>query len=133
MSDPRSLKGEQEKNELTKLYVTSAYFLSANWYASIRRIYSHGGNCVQIVRESPVLVIYGGKTTRTSYILPVHTLDWLIAKQAYDLKLIMNKDTHDVITPDWVRESVQKHQLVPFRKKLVQPLSTSTFSVLIFH
>ena len=83
-------------------------------------IHTHGGKCVQIVRDKPVLVIYGGKTTRK---LPIPSwakcIRMNLSVLAYDLKLIINKDNHDVVKPQWVRDCVAKEVLVPLRKKCV--------------
>ena len=35
---------------------------------------------------------------------------------AYDLKLIIDKGTVDVLKPEWVQDSIAREELVPFQK-----------------
>ncbi|KAF9499593.1 ATP-dependent DNA ligase [Pleurotus eryngii] len=66
----------------------------------MKLIHAHGGKCVQIAREQPKLfVVYGGTTT------------------PYDLKLLVNKGVHDIVTPAWIEDSVANGKLVPLSKK----------------
>ncbi|KAI5121896.1 hypothetical protein M0805_001100 [Coniferiporia weirii] len=63
-------------------------------------IHTNGGKYVQIARGAdPILVVYGGTS------IP------------YDLKLIMNKDTHDVIRPSWIYDCVDQGERVPLYSK----------------
>ncbi|OCH84742.1 ATP-dependent DNA ligase [Obba rivulosa] len=81
-SDPKSMTGEQDKQELMRL------------------IHAHGGSLVQIARgQKDLLVVYGGT------IAP------------YDIKAIMTKDTHDIIKPQWILDSIAKGERVPMTKK----------------
>lgn len=38
---------------------------------------------------------------------------------AYDIKIIMNKGIIDIIRPEWIKDSVTKGELMPFKKKYV--------------
>ena len=39
--------------------------------------------------------------------------------QAYNLKLIMDKDVNDVIKPAWIKRSITLGKAAPFHHKLV--------------
>ncbi|RPD64440.1 DNA ligase 4 [Lentinus tigrinus ALCF2SS1-7] len=68
--------------------------------ALLQMIHAHGGKYVQFARNDPkLLVVYGGQTT------------------PYDLKLIMNKDTCDIIRPQWILDCVAEGEIVPLTKK----------------
>ncbi|KAI0700108.1 DNA ligase 4 [Cerioporus squamosus] len=68
--------------------------------ALLQMIHAHGGKYVQVARNDPdLLVVYGGQTT------------------PYDLKLIMNKDTCDIIRPQWILDCVAQGEIVPLTKK----------------
>ena len=36
---------------------------------------------------------------------------------AYDIKMLMDKGTIDIIRPEWIKDSVAKGQLMPFKRK----------------
>lgn len=60
----------------------------------------NGGTCVKIAKSQPDLfIVYGGKT------IP------------YDLKLLMDKDSYDVLKPVWITESVTRRELLPLQKR----------------
>lgn len=62
-------------------------------------------------------MIYGGSTTRTLlHSVPVGVI-FEDTFSAYDLKIIMNKDIHDVIKPEWVRDCVARGRLLPLHKR----------------
>ena len=63
-------------------------------------IHANGGRCVQVAGSQPTIVVYGGTTT------------------PYDLKLLINKGTVDVIKPKWIYDSVARGKLVPMTKYL---------------
>ncbi|EPQ56491.1 DNA ligase 4 [Gloeophyllum trabeum ATCC 11539] len=66
----------------------------------LKLIKAHGGNCVQTVgRRRDVLLIYGGTTT------------------PYDLSLLIKKDTHDILKPQWIRDSITIGEPAPFHKR----------------
>ncbi|KAF9563995.1 ATP-dependent DNA ligase [Agrocybe pediades] len=61
-------------------------------------IYANGGTCAQIAKPG-LLVVYGGKTT------------------PYDLKLVINKGTIDVLKPAWITDSIARGTRLPMKKK----------------
>ncbi|KIP10052.1 hypothetical protein PHLGIDRAFT_125880 [Phlebiopsis gigantea 11061_1 CR5-6] len=67
----------------------------------LKLIKANGGSFVQIVNKNKtdVIVIYGGETT------------------PYDIKLIMDRGTLDIVRPEWIKDSVAKATLMPFKKK----------------
>ncbi|OAX43215.1 DNA ligase 4 [Rhizopogon vinicolor AM-OR11-026] len=63
-------------------------------------IHANGGTCVQVVTsKQPITVIYGGTTT------------------PYDIKLLIDKGSVDIIRPQWIRDSIARGELVPLKKK----------------
>ncbi|EJD07416.1 DNA ligase 4 [Fomitiporia mediterranea MF3/22] len=63
-------------------------------------IHVNGGKYVQIAKGiDPILVVYGGLT------IP------------YDLKLIIDKDIHDIIRPSWIYDCVERGKRLPLHKK----------------
>ncbi|KAG6910034.1 DNA ligase (ATP) [Tephrocybe rancida] len=66
----------------------------------MKLIHTNGGTCAQIaMNQAESFVVYGGKVT------------------PYDLKLLIDKDIHDVIKPEWVTDSVDGKALAPFSRK----------------
>ncbi|KAI0322809.1 DNA ligase 4 [Amylostereum chailletii] len=66
----------------------------------LKLIKAHGGSIVQVVKNQPNLtVVYGGTAT------------------PYDIKLIMNKETYDIIRPKWLLDSVAAEELMPMSKR----------------
>lgn len=66
----------------------------------MKSIHANGGSCVQVVTsKQPVTVIYGGTAT------------------PYDIKLLIDKDSVDIIRPQWVTDCIHRGELVPLRKK----------------
>lgn len=81
------------------------------------RIYANGGSCVQLVTsQQPVVVVYGGNTMRMLSVLQrgVTLTDVALA---YDIKLLVNKGTVDIIRPQWVLDCVARDELVPLKKR----------------
>ncbi|KDR80522.1 hypothetical protein GALMADRAFT_240825 [Galerina marginata CBS 339.88] len=65
-----------------------------------KQIYANGGACAQIATNQPELfVAYGGTVT------------------PYDLKLVINKGTIDVIKPSWITDSIEHGRKLPMRQK----------------
>lgn len=62
-------------------------------------IHANGGQCVQVMGSQPTIVVYGGTTT------------------PYDLKLLINKGTVDIVKPEWIHDSVSRGQLAPMAKR----------------
>ncbi|TDL23778.1 DNA ligase 4 [Rickenella mellea] len=74
----------------------------------LRVIHVNGGSYVQIPSGvDPILVVYGGTTT------------------PYDLKLMKDKDLHDIIRPQWIHDCIAAGELVPLRKKYFFHATTS--------
>ncbi|KAH7885847.1 ATP dependent DNA ligase domain-containing protein [Phlebopus sp. FC_14] len=66
----------------------------------MKLIYANGGSCVQVVTsQQPVMVVYGGTST------------------PYDIKMLVNKDTVDIVRPQWVLDCVARGEILPLRKK----------------
>lgn len=66
----------------------------------MKLIHANGGSCVQVVTsKQPIIVIYGGTTT------------------PYDLKLLIDKDSVDIIRPQWITDCIHQGELVPLKKK----------------
>lgn len=73
--------------------------------------------------------MYGGQTTREYPRLSrCYEVKTDVGPEAYDIKLIMNKDVCDIIRPQWILDSVAKEDLVPLVKKCVFSLMV-TFPV----
>ncbi|KAL5513056.1 LIG4 [Sanghuangporus vaninii] len=63
-------------------------------------IHTNGGKYVQIAKGiDPILVVYGGSS------IP------------YDVKLIIDKDIHDIIRPSWIYDCVEQGQRLPLHRK----------------
>ncbi len=87
------------------------------------RIHAHGGKYVQFARDDPeLLVVYGGQTTRMSYMQYPARGSITTGFSAYDIKLIMNKDICDIIRPQWILDCVAQGEIVPLTKKCVPQL-----------
>ncbi|KAH0836355.1 DNA ligase 4 [Lanmaoa asiatica] len=68
--------------------------------ALMEMIYANGGSCVQVVTsQQPAMVVYGGN------IMP------------YDIKLLVNKGTVDIVRPQWVLDCVARDELLPLKKR----------------
>ncbi|KAI9457174.1 ATP dependent DNA ligase domain-containing protein [Boletus coccyginus] len=66
----------------------------------MKLIYANGGSCVQVVTSrQPVMVIYGGN------MMP------------YDIRLLVNKGTVDIVRPQWLLDCVARDELVSLKKK----------------
>ncbi|KZV67055.1 DNA ligase 4 [Peniophora sp. CONT] len=66
----------------------------------LKLIKVNGGTIYQIAKNQPnLLVVYGGTTT------------------PYDIKMIMNKDVHDIIRPQWLLDCVAAGERLPLKKK----------------
>ncbi|VDB87968.1 unnamed protein product [Peniophora sp. CBMAI 1063] len=66
----------------------------------LKLIKANGGTFYQIAKNQPdLLVVYGGATT------------------PYDIKMIMNKDVHDIIRPQWLLDCVAAGERLPLTKK----------------
>ncbi|KAG1849416.1 ATP dependent DNA ligase domain-containing protein [Suillus subalutaceus] len=66
----------------------------------MKLIHANGGSCVQVVTsKQPITVIYGGTTT------------------PYDIKLLIDKDSVDIIRPQWITDCIHRGELVPLKKK----------------
>lgn len=66
----------------------------------IKLIHANGGSCVQVVTsKQPIIVIYGGTTT------------------PYDIKLLIDKDSVDIIRPQWVTDCIHQGELISLKKK----------------
>ncbi|KAH7924280.1 ATP-dependent DNA ligase [Leucogyrophana mollusca] len=66
----------------------------------MKLIHAHGGGCVQVVTsQHPVMVVYGGSTT------------------PYDIKLLINKGTIDIVKPQWIVDCIAQEEIIPLRKK----------------
>ncbi|KAJ3559037.1 hypothetical protein NM688_g581 [Phlebia brevispora] len=64
-------------------------------------IKANGGSFTQVASNKypDLLVVYGGQNT------------------PYDIKLIMDKDVHSIIRPEWIKDCIAKDALVPLTKK----------------
>jgi len=82
------------------------------------RIYMHGGTCAQIAKPD-MWVVYGGTVTRESLVMIYFLINSWMGVQAYNLKLIMDKDMNDVIKPAWIKRSITLGKAAPFHHKLV--------------
>ncbi|THH05269.1 hypothetical protein EW145_g4922 [Phellinidium pouzarii] len=68
----------------------------------LRLIHANGGTYVQVAKGiDPILVVYGGTST------------------PYDLKLIIDKDIHDIILPTWIYDCVDRGERVPLYRRRV--------------
>ncbi|KAF8551211.1 ATP-dependent DNA ligase [Imleria badia] len=66
----------------------------------MKLIYANGGSCVQVVTsQQPVMVVYGG------------------TMMPYDIKMLVNKGTVDIVRPQWVLDCVARDELVPLKKR----------------
>ncbi|KAN0088925.1 ATP dependent DNA ligase domain containing protein [Tylopilus felleus] len=66
----------------------------------MKMIYAQGGSCVQVVTsQQPVMVVYGGTT------IP------------YDIKVLINKGTVDIVRPQWILDCVARDELVTLKKR----------------
>ncbi|KLO08051.1 DNA ligase 4 [Schizopora paradoxa] len=66
----------------------------------VKLVKKNGGSLVQVTKGlDPILVVYNGT------VIP------------YDLKLIINKDMHDIIRPQWLYDCIDEGELVPLRQK----------------
>ncbi|EGN95003.1 hypothetical protein SERLA73DRAFT_170894 [Serpula lacrymans var. lacrymans S7.3] len=66
----------------------------------MKMIHANGGSCAQVVtNQQPSMVIYGGSTT------------------PYDIRLLINKDTVDIIRPQWIVDCVARGEILPLKKK----------------
>lgn len=66
----------------------------------MKLIHANGGSCVQVVTsKQPITVVYGGTTT------------------PYDIKLLIDKDSVDIIRPQWITDCIHQGELVPLKKK----------------
>ncbi|KAF9266852.1 DNA ligase 4 [Marasmius fiardii PR-910] len=66
----------------------------------VNLILSNGGSCMQIAtKQADLLVVYGGTVT------------------PYNVKLIIDKDIHDIIKPQWVTDSIALGSRAPLSKK----------------
>ncbi|KAH7914811.1 ATP dependent DNA ligase domain-containing protein [Hygrophoropsis aurantiaca] len=66
----------------------------------MKLIHAHGGTCVQVVTSQHLtMVIYGGIVT------------------PYDIKLLINKGTIDIVKPQWILDCAAREEIVPLRKK----------------
>ncbi|KAF9219810.1 ATP-dependent DNA ligase [Gyrodon lividus] len=66
----------------------------------MKLIYANGGSCVQVVAsQQPVLVVYGGTT------------------MPYDIKLLVNKGTVDIVRPKWILDCIAREEILPLRKR----------------
>jgi len=66
----------------------------------MKLIYANGGSCVQVVTsQQPVMVVYG------SNMMP------------YDIKLLVNKGTVDIVRPQWILDCVARDEMVPLKKR----------------
>lgn len=83
------------------------------------RVYANGGSCVQVVTsQQSVMVVYGGNIMRMSLVIQ----RWCSANgctQAYDIKLLVNKGTVDIVRPQWVLDCVARDELVPLKKRYI--------------
>lgn len=64
-------------------------------------------------------MVYGGESIRE--LCHIHELyhETELHDIAYDIKMIMNKGIIDIIRPEWIKDSVTKGELMPFKKKYV--------------
>ena len=70
-SDPKSRTGEEDKEEITKLYSTISLSTSSG-SMSVCRILANGGKTIQVIPkllQQPVLIVYGGNVTRRRSLL----------------------------------------------------------------
>ncbi|KAI0034447.1 ATP dependent DNA ligase domain-containing protein [Vararia minispora EC-137] len=66
----------------------------------LRLIKANGGAFVQVAKKQQgLLVVYGGTST------------------PYDIKLIMDKDVHDIVRPQWIIDSIHAGRRLPLTKK----------------
>ncbi|KIJ65132.1 hypothetical protein HYDPIDRAFT_89015 [Hydnomerulius pinastri MD-312] len=73
----------------------------------MKAIHANGGSCVQVVTsQQPVIVVYGGNTT------------------PYDIKLLVNKGTVDIVRPKWILDCIAKGEKLPLRKRYFFHAST---------
>ena len=116
-SDPRDRNGDKEKRELLRLQVLS----SCRWRVSDTNpfsIHANGGQYVQVVKGTePILVVYGGTSTRKCIAIynRINFIELFIP--AYDIKLIMQKDLHDTILPSWIYDCVEQKRKIPLSQK----------------
>lgn len=84
------------------------------------RIYVNGGSCVQVVTsQQPVMVVYGGNMMRMSSGFQI----WRCANGctlAYDIKLLVNKGTVDIVRPQWLLDCIARDELVPLKKRYIK-------------
>ncbi|KAF8433261.1 ATP dependent DNA ligase domain-containing protein [Boletus edulis BED1] len=66
----------------------------------MKLIYSNGGSCVQVVTsQQSVMVVYGG------------------TMMPYDIKMLVNKGTVDIVRPQWILDCVARDELVSLKKR----------------
>jgi len=66
----------------------------------MKLIYANGGSCVQVVTsQQPAMVVYGGTT------------------MPYDIKMLVNKGTVDIVKPQWVLDCVARDELLTLKKR----------------
>jgi DNA ligase-4 len=116
MSDPKSRSGEQDKKNLMTLSVFSLT-------DALRQHLTP----VSVFTRMEALVHRSLPASRnsSSYMeeqLPVSFLNLVTqlfrsVLVAYDLKLVIDKGIHDVLKPDWVKDSIALGHPMPFRKK----------------
>lgn len=85
------------------------------------RIKANGGKLSQTAsnKQAEVIVVYDGQTMRTSRFRVVSGLFLTIVHPAYDIKMIINKDSNDIIRSQWIKECITDDVLVPLTKKSV--------------
>ncbi|KAF9244662.1 ATP dependent DNA ligase domain-containing protein [Melanogaster broomeanus] len=65
----------------------------------MKLIHANGGSCVQVVMsQQPVTVVYGGIT------------------MPYDIKLLVNKGTVDIVRPRWILDCIARGEILPLKK-----------------